>query len=129
MSDASLPPANLILQALHGIRSDLKSLQSSTNERLEGLGERLERLESLQVATNERLDRLETGLDQLAKRTTKGFLETNTKLAQLSKTVGQHEKRLDHLLREGLGAEVRDLRRRVDRLESARRLTPPKKSR
>lgn len=118
MVDAELPPANLILQALHGIRSDLR-----------GVHEELRHMHEAQNTTNQRLDRVEQGLDRVAKRTTEGFVETNTKLAALAHVVQEHDRRLDHLLTAGLGSEVRELRARVTRLESARRVSAPGKKR
>lgn len=129
-----LPPANLILQALHGIRTDLKGLAErldATNQRLDATNQRLD-------ATNQRLEdglgRLESRLERLEQRTTQGFIETNSKLAELTRIVSEHDQRLDHLLREGMGAEVRSLRARMDRVEKrldqlVRKKSPNGKSR
>ena len=68
--------------------------------------------------TNERLD-------QLRKDMTKGFLETNTKLADLTGEVRELKNRFDHFV-QFAGQEVRDLRetvadheRRLARIEEA----------
>jgi phage shock protein A len=122
-NDDSIPSTNLVLQALHGIRSDLKRVHVD-----------LEQMHALQEATNERLERVENRVEHLEKRTTEGFLETNTKLAaltgkvsDLSDVVSDHGRRLDHTLTAGLGSEVRSQRVRVDRLESGRRVRTPAK--
>lgn len=123
MADDSFPPTNLILQALHGIRGEIKD----TNSRLESMDERLESMD-------DRLGRVETRLEDLGHRTTKGFLGTNTKLATLTKAVdhlaeaqSRLDKRFDYMLPRGVGAEVRDLRHRVTRLESSRISRRPKR--
>lgn len=107
---ATLPPANLILRALNGIRADLQGLRKTTDDRLMSIENRLD-------ATNERLDATNQALGRLERRTTDGFLKTNTKLAELARVVEQHDRRFDHMLRFGIGAEVRGLRGRVDKLE------------
>ena len=127
-----MPPANLILQALHGIRADLKGV----HDELTGVHAEMKGVHEAQAATNarldgvvQRLDGLSERVDVLAQRTTAGFVETNTKLAALTHVVEQHDRRLDYLLTTGLGAEVRQLGKRVTRLESARRVSAPRKKR
>ncbi|MFZ5471186.1 MAG: hypothetical protein ACOZIN_17325 [Myxococcota bacterium] len=120
---ADLPPANLILQALHAIRFELRGLregQEQTNARLD---ETNARLDETNASLNTRLTRLE-------KATTRGFIATNSKLASLAlrvdnlaKKVSEHDRRLDHLLTKGLGAQVRTLQERVGRIE-ARLISP-----
>ena len=101
---------DLVLQALHAIRAE----QAKTNERLDKTNERLDKTVEHLGHTVDRLDRLE-------RRVTEGFLETNTKLADLSgrfeasiKTLGD---RLENLLTGQLGQDVRDLKNRVHVLE------------
>ena len=133
MAKRKLParPKDLVLQALHGIRADIKGLhqeQVKTNERLDKTIERLDK-------TIERLDHTVDRLDRLERRVTEGFIETNTKLADLSGQVDGLSGRLDSLsgrVESGLaalgdrienvftgqfGQDVRDLKERVRVLE------------
>lgn len=114
---ATLPPANLILRALNGIRADLQGLRKTTDDRLMSIENRLDATNERLDATNQRLDATNQALGRLERRTTDGFLKTNTKLAELARVVEQHDRRFDHMLRFGIGAEVRGLRGRVDKLE------------
>ena len=128
MADDSMPPANLILQALHGVRSDLPLL----HEDLEQVHTRLGRVEVEVSGVKEEVSGVKeevSGVKEevvaLGRRTTEGFLQTNTKLADLTLEVGKHDRRLDHLLTTGLGAEVRELKKRVTRLEPGRVVRRP----
>jgi ABC-type transporter Mla subunit MlaD len=94
MAGDELPPANLILQALHSIRGAVER----TNDRLDHTINRLDGVVEALKQTNERLDKTIDRLDSLEKRTTKGFLDTNTRLAALTKAVAHQERRFEHLL-------------------------------
>ena len=130
MVDDSMPPANLMLQALHAIRAEIKL----TNAQLGETNSRLDRLEHGLAENTATIAATNARLDTLSGRVTEGFLHTNTNLVDLGRTVDHladkldtHEKRVDHLLTDGLGAEVRLLGKRVLRLESARVVRRPTK--
>ncbi len=105
------PPKDLMLAALHAIRREMQGMreeQRKTNERLDQTVGRLD-------ATVDRLDRLE-------RRVTEGFIETNTKLADLSRHVDERidllGNRLENVFKGQMGQDVRDLKERVRALES-----------
>ncbi|MEW5851383.1 MAG: hypothetical protein AB2A00_21520 [Myxococcota bacterium] len=83
-----------------GLRAEIRE----TNRRLDDVNHRLD-------STNERLERLE-------ERTTEGFLQTNTKLAELTLQVDRLGDRVDNILTGQLGQDVRELKGRMERLAS-----------
>lgn len=110
MSDATLPPSDLVLQALHAIRNEVKELRGDVREVKAELKE-------LRTDTNTRIDETNARIDMLDRRVTEGFIETNTKLADLSLRVTVQGDRLENLVSGQFGKELRDLRARVDTVE------------
>jgi archaellum component FlaC len=115
MSDEEMPPANLILQALHAIRGELTAMrreQEKTNERLDQTNQRLdqtnERLDNLRVFTVQKLTDLNAKVDGLSDR-----------VENVGTRLEKHLESWGYQLTQGMGAEVRDLRERVTKLESA----------
>jgi len=100
---------SLMLEQLKLLRGDIGDLRGEVSRTNEGL-------DQLRSETNERLD-------HLRQDTTRGFLETNTKLTELTGEVRELKDRFEHFVRFA-GEEVRALRetvtnheRRLARLE------------
>ena len=109
MDDAELPPANLILQALHAIRKEISGTNArldQTNEKLDQTNARLdqtnERLEGFRVFTVQKLTDLNVKVDRLGDR-----------VDQLGDRVDQLGDRLENVLTGQLGQDVRDLKARM----------------
>jgi hypothetical protein len=92
----------------------------STNERLDEAVDRLDqtigRIDQTNGRidqTNGRVDQVVDRLDRLERRVTEGFIETNTKLADLSGRVEASAaalgERLENVFKGQLGQDVRDL--------------------
>ena len=116
-----MPPANLILQALHAIKGSV----DKTNERLDVLTVEVKHTNERLDQTNERLDQTNERLDSLREFTVKGLTELNHKMDEGFDRLGkaldrqgneihQLNERLDNFLT-GEGAK---LVKRVDTLES-----------
>jgi hypothetical protein len=82
-----MPPANLILQALHAIRAE----GQKTNERLDSL---IGRVGSLESSTNQRLDALNERVDNLRVFTVQGLTDLNTKVDRLAGVVERQGEQL-----------------------------------
>ena len=103
---SSLPATDLVLQALHGIRAEVKGLRGEVKE-----------LRAELVKTNARIDETNSRLDRLDRRVTEGFLETNTKIAELSGRVVELGDRLENVILGQMGQDVRDLKARMHVVE------------
>ena len=91
---------NRMNSRFESMEGELKAFRKETNNRFEGLENRLDSLEAGQKETNNRLDKLEVGLTETNNRLDKlevGLMETNNRLDTLE--VGQKEtnNRLDNL--------------------------------
>ena len=112
-------PANLTVEILKEIRTDLAGLRRDTNERFESL-ERVtnERFESLERATNERFESLERATDERFESLER---VTNERFESLERvTIRGFEAvtgRLENL-RDIAGDRWRDHEARITRLES-----------
>jgi chromosome segregation ATPase len=116
---STLPATDLVLQALHGIRAEVKGLRGDVAE----LRAEIQKTNARIDETNARLDETNARLDRLDRRVTEGFLETNTKIAELSGRVVQLGDRLENVILGQMGQDVRDLKARMhvveDKLASA----------
>jgi len=122
-SEDELPPANLILQALHAIkgsidqtnlRVDALALEvRATNARLDQTNARLdqtnEQLQNLRIVTVQKLTDLNAKVDETNTR----LEETNTRLGRLEASHDLLNERFDHFL----GGEGAQLVRRVTKVE------------
>ncbi|MGC4114295.1 MAG: hypothetical protein QM765_06700 [Myxococcales bacterium] len=113
MSDDTLPPADLVLQALHAIRNEVKELRGDVKTMHEEQAKTNARLDQ----TNTRLDETNAKLERLDRRVTEGFVETNTKLADLSLRFGVLGDRFENVITGQFGKELRDLKARMDSCE------------
>ena len=91
-------PANLTVEILKEIRTDLAGLRRDTNERFESLEERFE---SLERVTNERFESLEERFESLERVTVRGFEAVTGRLENLRDIAGDrwrdHEARITRL--------------------------------
>jgi len=106
MSDDPMPPTDLVLQALHAIRSEVKELRGD-----------VQTMHEEQAKTNARLDETNAKLERLDRRVTEGFVETSTKLADLSLRVSVLGDRFENVITGQFGKELRDLKSRMDSVE------------
>ena len=115
-----IPPANLILQALHAIKGSVDTVKvavDQTNARLDQTNARLDQ-------TNARLDQTNEKLENLRVFTVRGLTDLNAKVDHLAVVVErqgseihQLNGRLDHFL---AGEGARQVKR-IDALESEMR--------
>jgi len=106
---SALPATDLVLQALHAIRAEVKGLRADVAE----LRGEVAELRAELVKTTARLDETNARLDRLDRRVTEGFIDTNTKTAELSANVVQLGDRLENVILGQMGQDVRDLKARM----------------
>ena len=71
----------------------------------------VERIDNVEKGLGARIDQTNQRLETLERRTTQGFIETNTKLADLTGRVDHVSERVDNV-----GDQIGDLSKRVDRM-------------
>jgi len=101
-----MPPANLILQALHAIRTEVRDGFVRTNEQLGQTNSRIDQ-------TNARLEQTNERLENLRFFTVNKLTELNTKLDGTNERIDRLTDRFDNFI-SGEGAK---LVKRVDALE------------
>lgn len=100
------------IEVLREIRNAVDRMSDRLSERISELGERIDnvekglgaRIDNVEKSLGARIDGTNQRLETLERRTTQGFIETNTKLADLTG-------RVDHL-----SEQTGDLAKRVDRM-------------
>lgn len=107
-----MPPANLILAALHAIRVAAEK----TNQRLDETNQRLDALVAEVKATNGRIDETNERLDSLRDFTVKHLTSLNTKIDTLNERLNGLNDRIDGLTEkvDRMGGELRQLNARFD---------------
>ncbi|MGI5860504.1 MAG: hypothetical protein ACOX6T_00440 [Myxococcales bacterium] len=98
MSDAELPPASLILQALHAIRKEIAGTNTRLDVTREELSARIDQTNTRLEETNRRLDETNEKLDQLRVFTVQKLTDLNAKVDRLGERADVLGDRLENIL-------------------------------
>ncbi|MGC4114429.1 MAG: hypothetical protein QM765_07420 [Myxococcales bacterium] len=100
------------IEVLREIRDAVNRASDKLSERIDNLEKKLgDRIDNVETGLCARIDETNRRLESLERRTTQGFIETNTKLADLTGRVDGLNERVDQM-----SGEIRELRTGMTRM-------------